>query len=82
MDRDSLPTRAKPTDGPASESVGKAASSRSASQSFTDLARRCELLGVVDSFTPSIEEQLAALDRAKKSDRSKQTRKENLRQCH
>ena len=80
MDRDSLPAGSTPTGSPATQSVGKAASSHSARQSFTDLARRCELLGVAHRFASGIEEAVKAIEAANKSAHWKDTRKKKLRE--
>ena len=82
MESDSDDGRPAKADTPGTQPGGKLRVERDQAVDWPQLVRHCDMLGVVDSFTPSIEEQLAALDRAKKSDRSKQTRKENLRQCH
>ena len=49
------------------------------SAGFADLSQRCRDLGVCDRVNPSIEDQLAAIEAARKSAHWKRVRKQKLR---
>jgi hypothetical protein len=72
--------------GPKQTSVADAQPAGNASepsapvQTFQDLARRCEELGVVHRISPGIEDALNAIDAAKKTAHWKSVRREKLRQ--
>ena len=69
-----------PTTADATQHAGNAAVSRAESQSFDELARRCQELEISHLFLPSIEHLVEAVDGAKKHQSWKDGQYRKLRQ--